>query len=69
MKEKQDLINYVLTNKLIGRRPRVRPRQKWMDRAKNDLLRIDEAATIEDLEDRQKLLDRLSRSWKTSQDV
>eukprot|EP00102_Acyrthosiphon_pisum_P010699 XP_008179114.1 PREDICTED: uncharacterized protein LOC103308121 [Acyrthosiphon pisum] len=39
---KQDLINKVLNNNPSGKRPRGRPRQRWMDRIKNDLKRMDQ---------------------------
>jgi len=48
---KHDLINNVLINKPSGKRPRGRPRQRWMDRVKNDLMRVDETAVIEDADD------------------
>lgn len=43
---KYELINDVLINKPSGKRSRGRPQQRWMDRVKNDLIRIDKTAEI-----------------------
>lgn len=44
----------LLTGRLNGKRPRGRPRQRWVDRIKMDLTEISEGTRIEDSEDREK---------------
>jgi len=47
---KQDLINKVLTNNPSGKRPR----QRWMDRIKNDLKRTDQTVVMEEADNRDR---------------
>lgn len=51
---KQYLINKVLINNPSRKRPRGRPRQRWMDRVKNYLKRTDQTVVIEDADDRNR---------------
>ncbi|KAL4084416.1 hypothetical protein QTP88_028238 [Uroleucon formosanum] len=64
---KQDLINKVLTNNPSEKRPRGRPRQRWMDRIKNDLNRTARTVVMEEADNRnhwRSMLYRLMESFK-----
>jgi len=44
----------VVISKANKTRPRGRPRQRWIDRVKKDLMQVDETAIIEDADNRDR---------------
>lgn len=48
---------HILTNKPGGKRPQGKPIQRWMDRVKNDLIRIDESVRVKDSENKNRRKD------------
>ncbi|KAL4083726.1 hypothetical protein QTP88_029042 [Uroleucon formosanum] len=53
-RDKGSVMRQVLVSKLYKTRPRGRPRQRWLDRVKKDLIQVDETARIEDADNRDR---------------
>jgi len=62
-RDKDNQMRQVVVSKPNKTRPRERPRQRWIDRVKKDLMKVDETAMIEDAPNRDRW-ERLSISSK-----
>ncbi|KAL4085250.1 hypothetical protein QTP88_027109 [Uroleucon formosanum] len=58
-RDKGSVMRQVLVSKLYKTRPRGRPRQRWLDRVKKDLIQVDETTRIEDADNRDRWQDGL----------
>lgn len=53
-RDKDSQMRQVVISKPNKTRPRGRPRQRWMDRVKKDLMQVDKTAIIEDADNRDR---------------